>query len=48
VYVWADGIHLRVRLAQDNVCLLIIVGVRADGAKELVALDDGQRESTES
>jgi transposase-like protein len=48
VYVWADGIHLKVRLAQDKVCLLVIVGVRADGAKELVALDDGQRESTES
>lgn len=48
VYVWADGIHLKVRLAQDKVCLLVIVGVRADGTKELVALDDGHRESTES
>jgi transposase-like protein len=48
VSVWADGIHLKVRLAQDKVCLLVIVGVRADGAKELVALADGHRESTES
>ena len=48
VYVWADGIHLKVRLAQDKVCLLVIVSVRADGTKELVALDDGHRESTES
>jgi putative transposase len=48
VYVWVDGIHLKVRLAQDKVCLLVIVGVRADGTKELVALDDGHRESTES
>ena len=48
VYVWADGIHLKVRLAQDKVCLLVIVGVRADGTKELVALDDGHRESSES
>ena len=48
VYVWADGIHLKVRLAQDKVCLLVIVGVRADGTKELVALDDGHRASTES
>ena len=46
--MWADGIHLKVRLAQDKVCLLVIVGVRADGTKELVALDDGHRESTES
>ena len=48
VYVWVDGIHLKVRLEQDKVCLLVMVGVRADGTKELVALDDGHRESTES
>ncbi|MEA5120002.1 MAG: IS256 family transposase [Propionibacterium sp.] len=48
VYCWVDGIHLKVRLEQDKVCLLVIVGVRADGTKELVALDDGHRESTES
>jgi transposase-like protein len=43
VYVWVDGIHLKVRLAQDKVCLLVMIGVRADGAKELIALDDGHR-----
>ncbi|AXH97114.1 IS256 family transposase [Ornithinimicrobium avium] len=48
VYVWVDGIHLKVRLTQDKVCLLVMVGVRADGTKELVALEDGHRESTES
>ena len=48
VYVWVDGIHLKVRLEQDKVCLLVIIGVRADGTKELVALEDGHRESTES
>src|SRR5512135_1425489 len=48
VYVWVDGIHLKVRLEQDKVCLLVMIGVRADGAKELVALTDGHRESTES
>jgi putative transposase len=48
VYVWVDGIHLKVRLEQDKVCLLVMIGVRADGTKELVALDDGHRESTES
>jgi putative transposase len=47
-YVWVDGIHLKVRLAQDKVCLLVMIGVRADGTKELIALDDGHRESTES
>lgn len=48
VYCWVDGIHLKVRLEQDKVCLLVMIGVRADGAKELIALDDGHRESTES
>ena len=48
VYVWVDGIHLKVRLEQDKVCLLVMIGVRADGTKELVALADGHRESTES
>ncbi len=46
--MWVDGIHLKVRLEQDKVCLLVILGVRADGTKELVALADGFRESSES
>ena len=48
VYVWVDGIHLKVRLEQDKVCLLVMIGVRADGTKELIALADGFRESSES
>ena len=48
VYVWADGIHLKVRLTQDKVCLRVMIGVRPDGKKELIALADGHRESTES
>jgi transposase-like protein len=48
VYIWVDGIHFGVRLDQDRVCTLVIIGVRADGKKELVALTDGHRESTES
>ncbi|OBB51972.1 transposase [Mycolicibacterium fortuitum] len=47
VYLWVDGIHLKVRLEQEKLCLLVMLGVRADGRKELVALADGYRESTE-
>jgi putative transposase len=47
-YLWVDGIHLKVRLEQDKVCLLVMIGVRTDGTKELVALADGFRESAES
>jgi putative transposase len=48
VYCWADGVHFRVRLEQVRLCCLVIVGVRADGTKELVAVADGERESTDS
>ena len=48
VYVWADGVHFNVRLEEERLCCLVIVGVRVDGTKELVALVDGYRESTES
>jgi transposase-like protein len=48
VYLWVDGIHLKVRLAQEKLCLLVMLGVRSDGRKELVAITDGYRESTES
>jgi transposase-like protein len=48
VYLWADGIHVNVRLEEHRLCLLVLIGVRADGRKELVALADGYRESVES
>jgi transposase-like protein len=48
VYMWADGIHVNVRLEEHKLCLLVMIGVRADGRKELVALADGYRESAES
>jgi putative transposase len=48
VYVWADGVHFNVRLEDARLCALVIVGVRSDGAKELVAVADGERESTQS
>jgi transposase-like protein len=48
VYIWADGIHVNIRLEEHKLCLLVIIGVRADGHKELVALADGYRESVES
>ncbi len=49
VYCWVDGVHFTVRLGQDDrLCVLVMVGVRTDGTKELVAIADGYRESTES
>src|SRR6187200_3475214 len=48
VYLWADGIHVNVRLDDQRLCLLVMIGVRSDGRKELVALTDGYREAAES
>ncbi len=48
VYVWADGVHPKVRLGQAHSCVLVLTGVRLDGTKELIALAEGLRESTES
>lgn len=48
VYVWADGIHVNVRLEDDankRQCILVLMGATADGRKELIALQDGYRES---
>jgi putative transposase len=49
VYIWVDGIHTGVRLGgDDRLCCLVMVGARLDGTKELVAIAEGYRESTES
>jgi transposase-like protein len=48
VYLFGDGIHFNVRLEEARLCALVLIGVRADGTKKLVAIADGYRESTES
>ena len=48
VYIWADGIYSNIRMQEDKLCLLVIIGVTAQGKKELIAVDDGYRESTKS
>jgi len=47
-YIWADGVHFNIRLEDDRLACLVIIGVRPDGVKEVIALEDGYRESTES
>jgi len=48
VYIWADGIHFNVRSDESKQCMLVIIGVLDNGKKELVAMDDGYRESEQS
>ncbi len=48
VYLWADGVHFTIRLDEERLCTLVLIGVRPDGTKEVVELEDGYRESAES
>ncbi len=48
IYLWADGVHFTIRLEEERLCTLVLIGVRPDGTKEVVALEDGYRESAES
>jgi putative transposase len=48
VYWWADGIYFNVRLDEERSCVLVLIGATEDGTKELLAVVDGYRESTQS
>jgi putative transposase len=48
VYVWADGVYFAPRLEHDRQCILVLIGADASGKKELLAIDDGFRESEQS
>jgi hypothetical protein len=48
VYVWADGANFSIRLEEDRLTCLVLIEVRQDGEKELIALEDGHRESKEA
>jgi putative transposase len=48
-YLFVDGVNVAVRLGEDSkLCLLVVIGVREDGCKELLAVEDGYRESEDS
>ena len=47
-YIWVDGIHFNVRLDSERSCILVIMGADSAGNKELLAVNDGYRESSES
>ncbi len=48
-YLFVDGVNVAVGLGEDDrLCLLVVIGVREDGEKELLAVEDGYRESADS
>ena len=51
VYVWADGVHFNIRLADagnDRQCILVLMGATVEGCKELIVVAHGYRESEQS
>ncbi|MFC1585992.1 IS256 family transposase [Fibrobacterota bacterium] len=47
-YIWVDGIHFNLRLEDSRLCVLVVIGARENGEKELIAVSGGYRESSES
>ena len=47
-YIWADGIHFNVRVGDNRLCVLVIIGATKNGKKELIAVESGYRESKDS
>jgi transposase-like protein len=48
IYLWADGVHFNIHLEYDRLACLTLIGFLPDGTKEVMVLEDGYRESTES
>jgi transposase-like protein len=48
LYIWADGVYFKPRMAEEKQCVLVIVGADEYGHKELLGMTDGFRESTQS
>ncbi|TBN35793.1 IS256 family transposase [Paracoccus subflavus] len=48
LYIWADGVYFKPRMAEEKQCVLVIVGADEYGRKELLGMIDGFRESAES
>lgn len=48
VYVWADGVYVKAGLEREKAALLVVIGAMSDGSKEVLAMEAGYRESTES
>ncbi len=46
--IWADGVYFKPRMSEEKQCVLVIVGADEHGRKELLAMTDGFRESTQS
>ena len=47
-YLWCDGVYPKAGLREDKTAFLVVLAANENGVKELLALVEGYRESTES
>jgi putative transposase len=48
VYLWVDGIYVKAGLEKDKAAVLVAIAALRDGRKVVLAVEAGQRESTEA
>lgn len=48
LYIWVDGIYPQAGSLEESLCVMVAIGVNAQGEKKLLALESGYRESYES
>jgi transposase-like protein len=48
VYIWVDGVYLKAGISDEKLCALVIIGADRTGKKQLLAIEEGYRESKES
>lgn len=48
LYVWVDGVYPKAGPVDERTALLVVVGLNRKGEKEILALEEGPRESAES
>lgn len=48
LYVWADGVYPKAGPTDENMAVLVLVGLNRQGEKEILAIEEGHRESDET
>jgi putative transposase len=48
LYVWVDGVYPKIGPADERVAVLTVIGLRASGHKEVLAIEEGYREDAEA
>ena len=47
-YIWVDGIYFNVQGSEDRLCTLVMIGANENGEKEIILVEEGYRENSET